>query len=122
MKGTTTMVHPKNKGNRGEFEALARLQESGLPATRNGYRTQYEGAADLLLENEFGRIDYEVKRTEIARLPAWLRQVTKAAAREGGIPRILWRPSRGEWLSIGLLKHDIDHARIVVRTLENERE
>ena len=62
------MVHPKNKGNRGEFEALARLHDAGLPATRNGYRTQYEGAADLLLENEFGRIDYEVKRTEVARL------------------------------------------------------
>ena len=103
------MVDPRRKGYTGEAEALKMLHDLGIYAERVGYQDQRAGrvSSDLIVpafEGVHPRFDIEVKRTEVARLPSWIRQAQKSANKAGGVPHILWRPSRGQWMSIGFLK------------------
>ena len=108
------MVDPRRKGNRGEAEIEKWFREQGIEIMRTGYAQQRWGAvgSDLVIDQPgFPRFDIEVKRTEVARLPSWRRQARRSADRAGGIPRIYWRSSGQEWLSIGWLRDDLEWAR-----------
>ena len=111
------MVDPRRKGNRGEAEVERWFRDQGIPIIRTGYVQQRWGGAgsDLVVDAlGFPRFDLEVKRTEIARLPQWRKQAKRSADRQGGLPRIYWRSSGHEWLSIGWMRDDLEWARTLV--------
>ena len=84
----------RNKGARGEREALKLLgDELGQALQRNITQTR-AGGADCL---EVKGWAIEVKRCEQLSRPKWWRQACEQAARVGSEPMLLYRRSREPW-------------------------
>lgn len=91
-------MNAKQKGNRGERELLAILQEHGLPATRNDQT--YVGGLhnpDISCKVDGVPLHIECKRVEKLSLAAAVKQARRDA--DGlALPVIAHRRNREEWL------------------------
>jgi hypothetical protein len=91
----------KAKGSGGELEVCKMLtqwaKEEGftLVAERNLEQVR-PGGADISFTPDIG-IEVEVKRCETLSLPAWWRQVSKAATDSGKVPILIYRQNRKPW-------------------------
>lgn len=93
MTGRTS----RNKGARGEREALKLLGDLlGSMFTRNLQQTR-EGGADCLQVKGFA---IEVKRQESLSRPSWWRQAVEQARRAGAEPMVLYRRNREAWQAL----------------------
>lgn len=91
------MVNSREKGKRGEREAVRLLRDTGFPDAERSvqYRGRAGTAADVI---GAGPWHVEVKNTAKAALPAWLEQVDRD---RGDRPfLILWKQPGKRWLVI----------------------
>lgn len=97
------MVHVVNKGKEGEREAIKFLQPhineccemAGVEPIQL-FRNQNQSALGGYDIDGLSWLALEIKRQEALSIPAWWRQVTKAA-REGQEPVVMFRQNRKPW-------------------------
>lgn len=90
---------PKGKGSTGEYEIIQLLTgwaaEVGVELTLERNLEQVrKGGADVI---GVPHMEVEVKRQETLSIPAWWRQVCKAADNTGKTPLLVYRQNRRPW-------------------------
>jgi len=99
------MVSARNKGARGEREAIAILQavveeclgSEAFVLKRNLEQTR-EGGADITgAPLEYDLFSFEIKRQEKLELNKWWKQTVTQADATGRIPVLMYKQSRVEW-------------------------
>lgn len=101
----------RNKGASAEREAAVALSLATGRNVRRSARNGVDGSADLV---GLPGVHVEVKRRATIACEAWMRQAEESAVKEdGGIPMLLMRCDRGEWMACVRL----DHLRAMVALL-----
>ena len=89
----------QRKGADGERELVEILQRSGYNVERGGSET-FGAVPDVI---GLPGVHVEVKRCEQLRIPEWMNQAIRDAAKFGGMPTLFHRRNREPWLVTMLL-------------------
>lgn len=107
------MVNSRQKGKRGELEAVGLLKSHGFSARRG---VQYQGGTDSpdIVSSDLPNVHFEVKRVQAGNLYKWMEQAEHDAG-EGKMPVVLHKRNGLIWMAI----MSADDYLKLLRRLEN---